>query len=262
MINRKLIFIFCLFCSLNTAFSQETFEKKWEKGFLFSGCYTRMTDVSSPITNNGNNNFNVTSPNDRSWQFTYQPGFAIGAFGKRIISERLSLQGEVNFLLSRQKTILTETLTSPPLAAPSPGSNNQFFFQNQITSNGTIDYSNFYLQIPFSVIVNIDKQTGFEAGLFFTQSLINKSTQKLNVTTFTKVDNNTGKTTVYNPPLVVEKTDQPSMNDGLGWILGVTYAINDRFSVRIRYDGSMTGVSDFQDLRENRMSVGVLFHIK
>jgi hypothetical protein len=252
MIYRKLIYVFCLFLSFNTAFSQEAFEKKWEKGFLLSGCYTRMTGASQVSSNNFN--LNSISANDRSWTFSYQTGFAIGAFGKRIISERFSLQGEFNFLLSRQKAVLTETLTPIPAG--------QFFFQSQVTTNGTMDFSNFYLQIPFSMYINIDKQTAFEAGLFITQSLINKSTQNVEVTTFSTVNNNTGQRTVLNPPLVVKKTEQPTMYNSSGWILGFNYAINDRFSARIRYEGAITGVSDFQDLRENRMSVGVLFNVK
>jgi hypothetical protein len=252
MINRKLISLFCVFCALNTAFSQEIVEKKWDKGFLLSGCYTRMTGASQV----SNNNFNVNSisANDRNWEFRYAPGFAVGVFGKRIISDRFSLQGEFNFLLSRQTAILTETLTPVPAG--------QFFFQSQVTTNGTMDFSNYYLQIPFSVNVNVDKETAFEAGLFFTQSLINRSTQALEVVTFSTVDSRTGQQKILSPPLVVKNTEQPTMYNGLGWSLGVNYAINQHFTVRVRYEGAMTGVSDFQELRENRMSVGVLFNVK
>jgi hypothetical protein len=253
MIYRQLISFLCFFCALNAAFAQGISEKKWGKGIAVSGFYNRM---SSNFIQNSSNDFNLNSisANDRIWTFEHQTGLAFGIFGKRIFRKNFSLQGALNVQWSRQKVILTETLTPVP--------SGQFFFQSQITTNGTMNFNNLYLQIPLTINVNIDKKTAIEGGLFFNQSLANNSSQNLDITTFAFIKVITGERVELNKPLVVKKTDQPELKNSLGWLLGVNYALNDRISVIVRYESTVTsGISNFQELRENRMLAGLLFNV-
>jgi opacity protein-like surface antigen len=250
MIYRKLIYLFCLFFTLNTIDAQEVTEKKWVKGFSITGCYNRMTAVAF---NNLNIDFSNSSfGNERTWKFQYQTGFSVGAFAELRLGNRFSLQGELNLLLSRQKTELEDV--------PIPNSLNifgQFFSQRE--TKGTVNFNNLYLQVPFILNTRIDNATFAEAGFFITGALVNNSTQELTTTIFSETTNN-GQFVTNSPPKVIKNTAQPTMNASLGWLLGIRYAINPRISARFRYEGGTLGVGNFRDLRENRMSVGVVFN--
>jgi Outer membrane protein beta-barrel domain len=251
MIYRKLIYLFCLFFTLNTLDAQEVTEKKWVKGFSITGCYNRMTSV-------GFNNLNIdfSNPffgNQRTWKFQYQTGFSVGAFAELRLSDRFSLQGELNLLLSRQKAELEDV--------PIPNNSNifgQVLLEQQ--TKGIVNFNNFYLQIPFILNTRIDNATFAEAGFFITSAVANNSTQDLSTTIFSEFTNN-GQFITNSPPRVVKNTDKPQMYASLGWLLGIHYAINPRISARFRYEGGTLGVAHFRDLRENRMSVGVVFNM-
>ncbi len=254
MIYRKLIYLSCLFFTLNTIDAQEVTEKKWVKGFSVTGCYNRMTSVA---ISNFNNDFSTSSTfsfgNQRTWKFQYQTGFSIGAFAERKLGDRFSIQGELNLLLSRQKAELEDT--------PIPNNPNLFgqIFPSQETK-GTINFNNFYLQIPFILNTRIDNATFAETGFFITSAVANNSTQDLSTTIFSELTNN-GQFITNSPPKVVKNTDKPQMYASLGWLLGIRYALNPRMSARFRYEGGALGVGNFRDLRENRMSVGVVLNM-
>jgi hypothetical protein len=251
MIYRKPIYLFCLFFTLNTIDAQEVTEKKWVKGFSVTGCYNTMMAV-------GFNNLNIdfstsTFGNERTWKFQYQTGFSVGAFAELRLGDRFSLQGELNLLLSRQKAELEDV--------PVPNNANLFgqFFSVRETK-GTVNFNNFYVQIPFIVNMRIDNATSAEAGFFITTVVVNNSTQDLTTSIFSETTNN-GQFVTNSPPKVIKNTAQPNMNASLGWLLGIHYAINPRISARFRYEGGTLGVGNFRDLRENRMSVGVVFNM-
>jgi hypothetical protein len=250
MICRKLTYLFCLFITLNTIDAQEVTDKKWVKGFSVTGCYNRMTTVG---TSGFNNDFSNFSFNQRTWKFQYQTGFSVGAFAERKLGDRFSFQGELNLLLSRQKAEVEDV--------PIPNAGNLFgqFFSVQETK-GTINFNNLYVQLPFIVNMRIDNATFAEAGFFITSSLVNNSTQDLTTTIFSETTNN-GQFITNLPPKVIKNTVKPEMYASLGWLLGIRYAVNPRMSARFRYEGGALGVGDFRDLRENRMSVGVVFNM-
>jgi hypothetical protein len=252
MMYRKLTYLFCFLFVVNQAFTQEVAEKKWEKGFTAGGVFNRMTSVGL-TTNNNNFSFTPTAPNERSWQFTYASGFTFGAFAKRLISEKLTMQGEFNVFLNRQEAVFKET--------PLPAQQNGFQFQNQVVNNGTVNFNTMYLQIPFLINLKLATATEFEMGLYFTQSLANNSTQNVEIKTLTKSNPQTGQLTILDPPIITSKLTPPDISGGIGWILGVNTDITDRFGVRFRYEGGLTGVADYQDLRENRMSVAIIYKI-
>ncbi len=230
--------------------------KQWETGFFASGCFNVMTAASYSSNNNStfNGNFN-TSTNvfgvNRTWKFEYQSGFSMGVFGRRVLGENFSTLIECNILLSRQTAVLDET---PILTTPQ---NLTSIFNNFVATQGTTTLNNLYLQIPFLLCLRLDKATNGEAGLFMTSSLANNSTQDIKVSTLTEFNSQTGVVTTLAQPKILTRTAKPDISLSLGWVLGFHYTINPKFGVRVRYEGGLTSFSEFSDLRENRMSVGV-----
>jgi hypothetical protein len=213
--------------------------------------------------NNNNNAPNIngrtvaTNPlgTDRIWKYEYQSGFTFGGYAKRLISDNFSLQAEINVLLSRQNA----TLEDNPVDGVALGQT--LLFSTLVATKGTTTLNNLYLQIPFLMNISLDKSTVLDAGLFVTNSMMNNSTQDMTVSTLTEFNSQTGAVKNLDKPKVVKKTEKPTMTTGMGWILGVHYAINDKFGVRLRYEGGMTSFSEFSDLRENRMSVSLSYKI-
>ncbi|MDZ7880873.1 MAG: outer membrane beta-barrel protein [Saprospiraceae bacterium] len=255
---KKLIYLFyfhCFTASLSQA--QELTPKKITSGFTIGGNFNRMTAVK--LTNINFFNF---SPfiNERTWKVQYQSGLFIGGFLRRRLGDLLSLQAEFNLVWSRQKAQLED------IVIPNPNINNNggvlFNFQTVQGVGGTVNFNNVYWQLPLMVNFTMDKATLFEAGLFFNGTLLNNSTQNLVTTTFSELSLSTGTVVNFNPPRVVNNTAAPAMKAGVGWLLGLNYSLNDRFFVRLRYEGGLTPVSDFSDLRENRMTVGMGFNMR
>jgi hypothetical protein len=262
MKNCKLIFIACLLCITQNAHSQDVTEKKWSHGVFAGGCFNVMTTGALTVNNNNNApNINgrtvATNPlgTDRVWKYEYQAGFTFGGYAKRLISDNFSLQAEINVLLSRQNA----TLEDNPIDGVALGQT--LLFSYLVATKGTTTLNNLYLQIPFLMNISLDKSTVLDAGLFVTNSMVNNSTQDMTVSTLTEFNAQTGVVKTLDKPKVVKKTEKPTMTMSMGWILGVHYAINDKFGVRLRYEGGMTSFSEFSDLRENRMSVSLSYKI-
>jgi hypothetical protein len=252
---KKLIYLFYFLCLVQLSNAQEIAPKKTTTGFTIGGNFNRMTAKKLTSFNSFNRfNFNPFL-SERTWTVEYQSGLFVGVFGKRRLSSWISLQSEFNVLWCRQKTQLED------IPIPNPNNNSGFFgFQSVKETRGAINFNNIYWQIPLIANFQMDKATIFEAGIFFKNTITNNSTQDLTVTTFSEFSNSTGNIINFNPPKVVRNTARPDTYAGLGWLLGVNYTFHPRFSVRLRYEGGSTGVSDFQDLRENRMTLGIAFH--
>jgi hypothetical protein len=251
---KKLIYLSFFLCLAQLSKAQEVvMPKKTTTGFTIGGNFNRMTSVK--INNFNNFNFNPFTT-ERTWKLQYQSGLFVGVFGKRRLSSWISLQSEFNILWCRQKTQMEE------IPIPNVNSNNNGFFNFQSVkeTRGAINFNNVYWQIPLIANFQMDKATIFEAGIFFKNTVANNSTQDLQVTTFSDFSSSTGRLTTFDPPRVVKNTARPETYAGFGWLLGLNYVINPKLSVRLRYEGGSTGVSDFQDLRENRMTVGIAFH--
>jgi hypothetical protein len=262
MKNCKLIFIIVSLLLVQNAHSQEVTEKKWVRGVFAGGCFNVMTAGSQTVNTNSSQptfgGFSVAiNPlgTDRIWKYEYQGGFTFGGYAKRIISDNFSLQVELNVLLSSQKA----TLEDNPIDGAALGQT--LLFSNLVATKGTTTLNNLYLQIPFLMNIKLDKSTTLDAGLFVTNSLINNSTKEMTVSTLTEFNSQTGVVTTLAKPKAVKNSEKPSINMGIGWILGVHYAINNKFGVRLRYEGGMTSFSEFSDLRENRMSVSLSYTI-
>jgi opacity protein-like surface antigen len=251
---KKLTFLFSFLCLIQLSNAQEIVPKKTTKGFAIGGNFNRMTAVSQ-TARNINFNFNPVT-NERTWTLEYQSGLWMGVFGRRRLGSWISLQSEFNILWCRQKTQMVDV----PIPNLNNNNNRFFGFQAVRETRGTINFNNVYWQIPLLLDFQMDKATIFEAGLFFKNTIANNSTQDLKITTFSEVSNNTGTLITFDPPRVLKNMEKPKTYAGLGWILGVNYELNKRFSVRLRYEGGMMGVSDYQDLRENRMTVGIAFN--
>jgi hypothetical protein len=248
---KKLTFLFSFLCLIQLSNAQEVVPKKTTTGFVIGGNFNRMTAIK--LTTFNQFSFNPFI-NERTWKMQYQSGLFVGMFGRRRLSSWISLQSEFNIVWCRQKTQLEDI----PIPNVNPNPNGFVNFQTVKDARGTVNFNNIYWQIPFIANFQMDKATLFEAGIFFKNTITNNSTQDLTVTTFADFTN-PGFTT-FDPPIVVKNTARPEIYSGLGWLLGINYMLNPRFSVRLRYEGGSTIMSEYEDLRENRMSVGIVFN--
>ncbi len=244
----------CLFLSLflvKMAFAQTETEEisvpKWKAGFSVGGTYGSMSAVSLP--SNTNNFSNQTANSDRSWTFGYQSGFALGVTVKQNSENRFSWQGELNILLSRQKTELVDI----PVASTR---GNQF--QSVIERRGTAQFNTLYFQIPVILSMYADASTSIEGGIFINSGLVNNNSQDMTTTTFVVFDNTRGQFATLPTPRVERSTARPSLNTNWGWLLGVHYDITKSIALRLRYESGLSGISDFKDLREQRLFFGVV----
>jgi hypothetical protein len=254
---KKLIYLFYFLCLAQLSNAQEIVApKKVTKGFAIGGNFNRMTAVKFTSFNSFNNfNFNPFT-NERTWKLQYQSGLFVGVFGRRRLSSWISLQSEFNVVWCRQKTQIEDI----PIPNLNNNPNGFINFSTVKETRGTIDFNNVYWQIPLIADFQMDKATIFEAGIFVKNTIANNSTQDLKITTFSEFSNTTGNLVNFDPPRVVKNMARPDTYAGLGWILGVNYTFHSRFAVRLRYEGGSNGVSDFADLRENRMTLGITFN--
>ena len=244
----------CLFLSLflaKMAFAQtdETTVStpKWKTGFSIGGAYSSMSYVSLNTSNNSFSGF-PTVNSDRSWKFEYQPGFAMGVMIKQNSEGRFALQGELNLLWSRQNAELTDV----PI-----GNTTLNQFQSVVETRGSAQFNTLYLQIPVLMSMFVDESTSIEGGIFINSGLMNNNSKDMMTTTFTSFDN-TGRLTTFSPPKVERNTAQPALNTNWGWLLGVHYDITKNVALRLRYESGLSGISDFRDLREQRLFFGVV----
>jgi Outer membrane protein beta-barrel domain len=245
---RKLLYPFCLLCVVNNIYAQEIKEKKWITGISLSGCYTAMTANASE---NANVPADFALGNDRFWEFDYKAGLMAGIVFKRNTSKMVYWQFEANLVWSRQTLLVAHTpLTRRAALEP-------LFVPTALT--GAININNVYLQIPIILNVRFDSRTNAEFGLFANNILINTSTQDVTTTTFTEFDSKTGQVIRFSPPRMVKNTVHPDGYGTLGWLLGISHRLNDRIFVNFRYERSLLGIAGFSELRERRMSVGVIF---
>jgi hypothetical protein len=245
---RKLLYPFCLLCVVNNIYAQEIKEKKWITGISLSGCYTAMTANASE---NANVPADFALGNDRFWEFDYKSGLTAGIMFKRNTEKNVYWQFEANLVWSRQTLLVAHTPLTQRAVLES------FFVPTALT--GTININNIYLQIPIFLNVRLDKRTNAELGLFANNILINNSTQDVTTTTFTEFNSTTGQVIRLSPPRKVRDTSEPDGYSTLGWILGISHRLNDLIFVNFRYERSVLGIAGFSDLRERRMSVGVVF---
>ncbi len=241
----------CLFLSLflaKMATAQTESTAKWKTGFSIGGSYSSMSYVNLKTSNNSFSS-TPTINSDRSWTFEYQPGFAMGVMIKQNSDGRFALQGELNLLLSRQKGELTDVPIGNTAANP---------FQTVIETHGSAQFNTIYLQIPVLMSMYVDASTSLEGGIFINSGLINNNSQDMMTTTFVTFDNNRGQFTTFSPPKVERNTNQPILNTNWGWLLGVHYDITKSIALRLRYESGMSGISDFKDLREQRLFFGVV----
>jgi opacity protein-like surface antigen len=245
----------CLFLSLFLAKmahaqTEEVTAPKWIAGFSVGGTYSSMSYVSLSPSNNNFSGSVLANPN-RSWKFDYQPGFALGVMVKQNSEGRFAFQGEFNLLLSRQKATLTDI---PTITTASP---NQF--QTILGMEGTAEFNTLYFQIPVLLSMNVDASTSIEGGIFINSGLTNNNSQDMTTTTFVEFDNKTFRSNTLSPPRVYRNTVQPAINTNWGWLLGVHYDMTKSIALRLRYENGLSGISDFKDLREQRLFVGVVF---
>ena len=245
----------CVFLSLflaKMAFSQtgetEVSTPKWKTGFSIGGSYGSMSYVSLKPSSNNFSGF-TTINSDRSWTFEYQSGFAMGVMVKQNSDGRFALQGELNLLLSRQKAELTDVPIGNTRANP---------FQTVVETHGSAQFNTLYVQIPVLLSMFADESTSIEGGIFINSGLINNSSQDMTTTTFVAFDNNRGQFTTFSPPKVARNTTQPTLNTNWGWLLGVHYDITKSVALRLRYESGLSGISNFKDLREQRLFLGVV----
>ena len=244
----------CLLLSLflaKMAYAQteEVSEPKWKAGFSIGGTYSSMSYVS--LINNNNNFFGgQIAPSDRSWKFEYQSGFAVGVMLKQNSENRFSWQGELNVLLSRQKAELIDVPIGNITA-------NQF--QTVTERRGSAQFNTVYFQIPVLLSMYVDEATSIEGGIFINSGLMNNNSQDMTTTTFVEFDNKTFRFNTLTPPKVERITTQPTLNTNWGWLLGVHYDMTKSIALRLRYESGLSGVSDFKDLREQRLFFGVVF---
>jgi opacity protein-like surface antigen len=104
----------------------------------------------------------------------------------------------------------------------------------------------------------VDAATSLEGGIFINSGLINNNSQDMTTTTFVAFDNNRGQFTTFSPPKVERRTAQPVLNTNWGWLLGVHYDITKNIALRLRYESGLSGISDFKDLREQRLFFGIV----
>ena len=243
----------CLFLSLflgKMAYAQteEAPIPKWKTGFSIGGGLSSMSYVAV----NTNNNFSGVSnaQSDRSWIFGYQSGFAMGLMLRQNSQQgRFSFQGEFNLVLSRQKAELTDI----PLSTTAVNN-----FQTVVESRGSAQFNMVYLQIPALLSMYVDASTSIEGGIFINTGLVNNNSQDMTTTTFVERDNRTFQFNRLTPPRVQRSTTQPALNTNWGWLLGVHHDITKNVALRLRYENGMSGISDFKDLREQRLFVGVV----
>lgn len=242
---RKLIYL--LLCLFLTEIASA--QSKWENGLTVGGCF----NVMSLAKTNNNGIFRSFSNfgTRREWAFQNQAGLTIGFSAKRTMTERFSLQGELNVVWSRQKANFDDVLINDP-------NFNQFFgFQTQFITKGNSQFNTVYAQLPFIVTMQLDAATTAELGIFAVRSLSNKSSQSLTTVTVSEFDQRTGQLIVLPTPRTTTTITTADMTSGSGWLLGLKYNINKAFAVRMRYEGGMSQVANFFDLRENRLMVGV-----
>ncbi len=243
----------CLFLSLflvkmAVAQTEEIKVPKWKTGFSIGGTYSSMSFVSLP---SNNNNFFGTqaAPSDRSWKFEYQSGFALGFMLKQNSENRFSWQGEFNVLLSRQKADLIDV----PI-----GNTTGNQFKTVTERRGSAQFNTLYIQIPVLLSMYVDPSTSIEGGIFINSGLINNNSQDMTTSTFVTFDNIRGQFNTLSPPRVERSMAQPSLNTNWGWLVGVHYDITPSVALRLRYESGLSGISDFKDLREQRLFFGVV----
>ena len=249
MIYRYPICLFLSLFSVKMAIAQtEEAIQKWKTGFSIGGSYSSMSYVNLTTFNNNFSGFASTN-SKRSWKFEYQPGFSMGVMVKQNSDGRFALQGELNLLLSRQKAELTDV----PIASVTPNP-----FQTIIETQGSAQFNTVYFQIPVLMSMFVDESTSLEGGIFINSGLINNNSQDMITTTFVAFDNNRGQFTTFSPPKVERNTNQPILNTNWGWLLGVHYDITRSIALRLRYESGVSGISDFKDLREQRLFFGIV----
>jgi Outer membrane protein beta-barrel domain len=255
MIYRKLFYAFLLLSPINTAYTQ-TEATRWRSGFTLGGGVTAMqarafNNNSDVFISSGSSSFG----NVRTWKFNYKPSFAIGFFTKRMLGDRYAIQGECNIISSRQ----TADLIDAPPSTRDPNIFGTNF--TPIETRGSIKFDNIYIQIPLVISMLVDESTSIEGGLAITRSLAGNNSHDLMIATTSGFDPTTGRPITFNPPRLTRSPTKLEMSAGLNWLLGIQHNINDKFALRLRYEGGMTGISDFKDLRENRILIGVGFRL-
>jgi hypothetical protein len=241
---RKIYLLFCLFLT-EIAYAQS----KWESGLTVGGCFNVMSEAK--VT--GDNFFTAASSfgKSREWTFQHQAGLVIGVSTKRTMTERFSIQAELNIVWSRQKADFNDELINDP--------NNMFLsVQQPFLNKGYLQFNTVYLQFPFIVTLQLDAATSAELGVFGVRSLSNKSSQALTTLTASTFDPKTGQLIFFPTPQIIEMTTTPNMTSGSGWLLGLHYRLNKAFAVRMRYEGGMSRLANFNDLKENRLMVGMI----
>lgn len=249
MMYRQLIFLCLSLLSNQIAYAQTDSDYKWRSGFSVGGCYNSMSAVQ--LKQNVNNFSSSGTPlpnNERTWKFTYQTGFATGLTIKKSYNAQFSTQAEFNLVLSRQKAVFSEV---PPAAAAG--------FQPIKETSGWLEFNTLYLQIPLILSMRVDEAASLEGGIFINFGVLNNNKKDFKILTASGFDNRTGQLVTFTPPKVENNTAQPTTNTNFGWLLGVSYQITKTVALRLRYEGGMSGISDFRDLREQRLFVGAVF---
>lgn len=245
--NRKSTYILLFLLLTEITYAQTDTDSKWTGGFALSACSNSMSSVKLNTFNNASfSGFN----NQRTWKFQYKMGFSTGFLIKRKFGERLSFQGELNVLLSRQKADLEDL----PTATVQPN-----LFQNIVATQGSVEFNTLYLQIPLIMALHVDEASAIEGGIFINAPLINQNKKDFKITTLAGFDRTLNQFITFPTPKVESNKVQPTMSTNWGWLLGIHYVLNNKTALRLRYEGGMTGVSDFKDLRENRLSIGIVW---
>jgi opacity protein-like surface antigen len=249
MMYRQLIFLCLSLLSTQIAYAQTDSDNKWRNGFSIGGCYNAMSAVK--LRQNINNFSSSGTPlpnNERMWKFKYQAGFATGFMIKKSYNAQFASQVEFNLVMNRQKAEFSDVPPATPAA-----------FQANSETSGSIEFNTLYLQIPLIISMNVDKATCLEGGIFINFGVLNNNKKDFKITTTSSFNNQTGQFVTFTPPKVEKNTAQPSTNTNFGWLLGVSYQISPTIALRLRYEGGMSGISDFRDLREQRLFVGAVF---
>ena len=252
MKSLKLNYVLFFLITFNNLYAQSN-ATKWRSGFTASGCLNAMTSV--PLTNNNDIFSSSAIVGSRNWKFHYQSGFSTGFFLRRTLGDKFFIQGEANLLLNRQQAELDEQ----PLSA----NDLQFFFGVREGRKGTVKFNNLYFQIPIIFGVLVNEETSLEAGFFISSSLVNKSESNLVTTTFSNRSNQTGQIVVFNPPMVTKMgVKSIAMPGGQGFSLGILHNITSKIGLRLRYEGGFRSRrNEFQDVKENRLLVGIAYKL-
>jgi hypothetical protein len=249
MIYRKLICFLTFLLMSNIVFGQIKKLKKLEQGFIVGLCYNSVTSTNS-VDISGI----IRTPIEfeRTWQLQNQPSMTIGFALKNKLTQKVATQLEFNLLSTRQKATIDEAKS---------------FNNNKTATSGNIQFSSLFLHIPVIMSFKIEEASEIEIGVFGVFLLQNWSQQSLTKTVFseqkeTLFSTNSNPILTFSPPKIVVLNNRPLVSNNIfGALIGVNYRINEKISVRLRYEAEFENFSDYGDLYQSRLSIGFLFKV-